>query len=288
MYEPNDTRHRVVLLRPVEIKKQGKDIGSFFSSLPTAVLFTIIVLVYTLVVGVGIYVGYKRYQAGIQEPSSPIETEVAAILALLAFLLGFSFSETWNRFVRRNHHVVDHARNLRTCYLRTSLLPGIQKHETQKLFHEYIAVMLSFQTVPEKALARMDELHLLLWKQTSSLIHEDMDSEIRSLFTASVNDLISLSMERKATSLFFHIPNAIWIVLLSVSMVGLLAFGYQSGVNGSRNLFQLVLLPLAFGLVIVLIADLNAINPQGHFKVTQKPIRELLKMMEEFDAAVIA
>jgi hypothetical protein len=127
-------------------------------------------------------------------------------------------------------------------------------------------------------------LHSLIWQQTASLVDEEVDSEIRSLFTISVNDLISIAMERKAVALFLNIPNAIWGSLLFLATVGLLSFGYQSGVQGMRSIFQMFLLPISFGLVIVLIADLNSSYPQRHFKVTQRPLKELLKMMQTFDS----
>ena len=106
-----------------------------------------------------------------------------------------------------------------------------------------------------------------------------MDGELRSLFIASVNELISITSERKTIALFVRIPDAIWGSLLFLATVGMFAFGYQAGITGMSKIFQLIFLPLAFGLVIVLIADINSSRPPRHFRVTEKPLNEVLEMM---------
>jgi hypothetical protein len=77
------------------------------------------------------------------------------------------------------------------------------------------------------------------------------------------------------------VPNAIWRTLLLLAAIGMLGFGYQAGVFGISRLFQLVLLPVAFALVIVLISDLNSQDPRRRFKVTRRPLREVLDMMRK-------
>lgn len=120
---------------------------------------------------------------------------------------------------------------------------------------------------------------MLIWKQTVMLIREDMDAELRALFTSSVNELIGLAEERRTIALVFGIPNPIWITLLLLAAIGMLAFGYQTGISGIRRVFEIPLLPMAFGLVIVLIAELNTSGTQSRFKVTQKPLQDVLGLM---------
>jgi len=178
---------------------------------------------------------------------------------------------------------VAHAKAIGVCYLRTSLIPQEQKSEIRKLLYEYTDILLSIYTAAdlEKVLLRINEIHLLVWEETASLVKEEIDSELRSLFILSVNDLITLAMERKTIALFIRIPNAIWISLLLLAVIGLLAFGYQAGITGVNKIFQMPLLPLALGLVIVLITDLNSRDSQRNFQVTKRPIKEVKEMMEK-------
>jgi hypothetical protein len=108
-----------------------------------------------------------------------------------------------------------------------------------------------------------------------------MDSGIRSLFVDSVNELISLYVERKTIALVYQIPDAIWSTLLVLAGIGMFAFGYQTGINGIRQIFESPLLPIAFGLVIVLIADLNTSSLQRRFRVSQKPLQDVLDLMNK-------
>src|SRR5215217_2547349 len=80
---------------------ENKDIGGFFSSMKSGFLFAGMVVVSMAVVLLGGYLGRQRLLSGIREPETSIETAVAAVLGLLAFLLGFTFSLTWSRYANR-------------------------------------------------------------------------------------------------------------------------------------------------------------------------------------------
>lgn len=281
MEQSHDTEHKIVFSKYLEGNGVRRDIGGVFSSMKPSLLFVVIVVVYMLIIMAGAYVGHTKLLRGIKEPETAIETTVASVLGLLAFILGFTFSLTWTRFSNRNRMVIQHAKAIELCYLRAGLMPARQKLQTRKLLYEYTTLLLNIQQVQhlEKLLCRIEELHLLLWQEAVSLVEEEVDSELRSLFTASVNDLISLSLERKTIALFIKVPNAIWRTLLLLAAIGMMAFGYQAGIFGISRLFQLLLLPVAFGLVIVLIADLNSQDSQRHFKVTKRPLEDVLEMM---------
>ncbi|ANE53171.1 DUF4239 domain-containing protein [Flavisolibacter tropicus] len=265
-----------------EIKTRNHGIGTFFGSIPPAALFIVMAICYLIIEWGGFWLGYHRFLKGVEEPSSPLETAVTSILGLLAFMLAFTFSLTWSRYANQNGLVIAQAKALLVCYQRTSMLPEKQKTETRRLFYEYINILLQLQTTPalERSLARISELHLLIWEQTASLASEEIDSELRSLFISSVNELNSLALERKTIAFIFRIPDAIWSALLLLAVMGMIAFGYQMGINGLGRMFQMTLLPVAFGLVIALISDLNAVGSQRKFKVTQRPLRDVLELME--------
>src|SRR5688572_12974196 len=224
------------------------DIATFFTSVPSWVLFGLIVVIGTLTTEAGSYVGRRKFARGIKEPEAPIGTAVSAVLGLLAFMLGFTFSITASRFSDRKSLVISQANAIQTSYFRTSALPEKQKYAVRKLYREYTDLLANMQNVeePELALPRMDEIHILLWQQTASLAKEDIDSELRSLFTASVNEVIDLAGERSTVGLVFRIPNALWSALLLLTAMSMFAFGYQTGINGTRRIFSAPILPIAF------------------------------------------
>jgi hypothetical protein len=267
----------------VEPSVRTLNIGKAFSSIPPWALFALILVAGFLVVSIGAWVGHQRFLSGARELESPIRTAVGAILSLLAFMLGFTFSLTWSRFSSRNSLVIAQAKAIGACYLRTSLIPEVQKQEARRLLREYLQILLGLRTTDqlENSLARIDELHVLIWQQTASLVREDMDSGLRSMFVSSVDVLLSLFVERKTIALVYRIPDAIWGALLVLAAMGMFAFGYQTGMSGVRKIFEMTLLPVAFGLVIVLIADLDSRSLQRRFRVSQNPLHDVMGMMEK-------
>ena len=266
-----------------DINNSKKDIGGFFGAMKPGAMFALITIGYTLVVLLGAWLGRDRLEGGIGEAETALETAVASVLGLLAFILGFTFSLTWSRFANRNALVVNHAESITTCYLRAGLIPEKQKIETRTALYEYARLLDGIHAKPnlDEALIRIKELHVVIWQQAVSLVNEDIDSELRSLFVSATNELINISQRRKTVALFIRIPDAIWASILFLVFIGMFAFGYQAGIGGIRKMFQLPLLPLAFSLVLVLIADLNSAETKGKFKVTRQPLKEAIEMMEK-------
>ncbi len=267
----------------IPIRLKGHGIGQFFSSMPTWALLGLIIFLCVLTGGTGAYIAQQRYLSGVKFQETSIGTAVAAIFGLLAFMLGFTFSLTWSRFANRNSIVIKQAQTIGTCYLRTSLIPEKQKQEIRRLIREYTTLLLAIQTEDEieKKIVRFDELQITIWQQTATLAQEDVDSELRSLFISAINELISLSIERKILGLIFRIPNPIWASLLILSGMGMFAYGYLTGTNGVLHIAQMILLAVSFGVVIVLIADLDSKGLHRRFKVTQVPLQYVQDMMEK-------
>ena len=268
--------------RRIQMEENRYAIGRFFSSLPLAVLFILVVVTFTLVVGLGVFIGHQKFVGNIKVADVPIQTAVAAVFGLIAFILGFTFSIAWSRFAARYSLVISHAAAIGVCYLRCSLITETQKREVRKLLYEYVNILMKLPGDAhfEKSIERIEDIHAQIWEQAASLPAEDIDSEMRSLFVSSVNEMISLAMGRKTVALVYHIPDAIWGSMLFLGFVAMLAFGYQAGTGGVRKFIQLPWLPVAFSLVIVLISDLDSTNSQRHFKVSRQPFRDLIKMME--------
>ena len=282
--QPIETNKPIKFKTPFFNRGQNKDqdIARFLTSLPIWLLFVVIILACILLDSVGSVVGYLRFRSGVKIAEPYLGTAVGAILGLLAFMLGFTFSLTWTRFANRNMMVLQQAKAIETCYLRTSLIPEKQQAAIRGLLKEYLEVLLEVPTITnvDRTIALIDDLHRKLWLETASLATEDMDGELRSIFIASVNDIITAATERKTLALAFVIPDPIWFSLLVLSSIGMFAYGYQSGISGDWHFFQFPMLAIAFGLVIVLISELNASDMQSRFRVKREPLEYVRKTME--------
>ena len=114
--------------------------------------------------------GQWRQPHAAEEKDSPVGAMVGSILALLAFMLGFTFSLAASRFDARRQTVLEEANAIGTCYLRARLLPEPQRTEIARLLREYVDVRV--RGVKEgnvaETVARSEELQQRLWSQAAA------------------------------------------------------------------------------------------------------------------------
>jgi hypothetical protein len=247
-------------------------------------LWAVFVLTLALSIGAAeagaVLAGLAIRKKNVQEPEAPLGALVGAMLGLLAFILAFTFGMTGARFDARKQLVLEESNAIGTTYLRAGLLPEKQGLEIRRLLRDYAEVRLGAKDVEiQEVLAKSEEIHVRLWSQAKSLIKEDMDSEVRSLFIASLNEMIDLHQSRQTVGLEFRLPAWVWLSVQFLSVLSMLALGYQTGMTGTRRLLGMPVLALAFSLVIVMIADTDRPD-EGFIRVTQQPIADVQKMMQ--------
>jgi len=257
--------------------------GYFMYTLPLWVIFCVILAVSLLAVELGFRFAQRLNRGEKGEGEGDAGGIVAALLGLLAFILAFSFSITTNRFDTRKQLVLDEANAISTTYLRTRLIPQPQGAAIKKLLEEYVDIRVqstvNISNIPE-TLIRSEEIHGLLWSQVESLVNENMDSEIRSLLIASLNEVIALHKSRKTVALIYRIPPFIWLSLHLLMIASMFGTGYQVGASRARRPVAIPLMIAAFALVILMIAAMDRPN-EKMFAVSQQPLIEVLEMMRK-------
>ena len=240
--------------------------GSFISLLPSWILFLLVFLIGILAAEFGGWFARKRDASEIKDKGNPIGSMLGALLGLLAFMLGLTFSITAARFSERKRLLVNQANAISTCYLRTDLIPEKQKRETQRLFSEYIDLLVTISSSPgtEKIL-KMEALQLGIWKQAASLKDENMDPPLKSLYLASVNSVIDLFEERKTVVFIFNVPSPVWIVLLLLFISSMFVAGLETNNFKLRRNLNVPIMTASFALIVVLISAMDASTRSGRF-----------------------
>lgn len=209
---------------------------------------------------------------------------IAATLALMAFMLAFTFSMGGSRFDARRHLVVEESNAVGTAYLRAGMLEEPDRTQIRGLLREYAEVRLrivrEFETYSAQGLARSEELHGLLWERTAALGRKDNRSVVVGLLAESINEVIDLHSKRVAAGLVDRIPEIIWITLTFIGLLGMAVIGYRTGLMGRRGIPATLALIFAFSAVMILIMDLDRTG-QSLFEVSQGSMAELLEKMEK-------
>jgi hypothetical protein len=220
------------------------------------------------------------------EASTPAETKAqlsivtAALLGVLALLLGFTMSMAVSRFEVRRQLVLDEANAIGTSCLRAQLLPAPEGPEIANLLRQYINVRVQYGTAGTD-LARLNALHtqteLLqagLWSRAADYAQKDPNPVKAGLLLQSLNEAIDLESARW-TEFQNRVPQNVMYIDAMVALLAAILVGYSFGINGPRQVFSMCVLALAITLVLSVIIDLD--RPRsGFINVSQQSMIDLL------------
>ena len=251
---------------------------TFFYEVPIYVLFLGTIALSLACIEAGRRLGI-RLNRNNKESSGSIGSTLGATLGLLAFILAFTFGVASSRYDARKQLVIDGANAIGTCYLRTEFLPDDQQEEARRLLREWLALRVEPDNFKgdqlRVTLNRAKEIQAELWGVVVA-VSKTHPSPVTVSFANSCNEMFDIHEARVTKGLVTRIPGPLWVVLYVVSMVAMVAVGYQSGADGSRHGVATAFLALAFATVLVTIADLDDSN-RGFLRINQYPIEQLHK-----------
>lgn len=250
--------------------------------LPLWGLFGGTVVVVLLSIEGGYWLGRYRRRRSEDEKEGPVNAIVGATLALLGFILAFTFGLAASRFNARREIVVQEANAIGTTYLRAGLLPNDRGMKIRKLLGEYVDARLEVVQTGnvEQVLRRSDELHRQLWKEAEAVGQEHPHSIVVGLFIQSLNETIDVHSKRVLVGLQNRLPGALWVTLYLITMLTMAGVGYHEGLSKSSRSLAIVVLVLTFSAIMTLVADLD-LPQEGFFTVSQQAMIDLRGMMND-------
>ena len=245
-------------------------------TLPLWLVVLSTVLFFLLSVLAGVQFGLHRLSTVVGVSEGPIGSIVAALLALLAFILTFTFGMASSRFDARRELLLEEVNAIGTSALRAEMLTEPERTECLDLFRKYVDLRVDAIQRPAtiiQALAASDSLQDQLWARAVSISNR-MNSPIGALFITSLNQVIDLQTSRKTVALLYRIPGAIWVGLAVVTFLSMGSVGFQFGISGKPHWGLSLVLALTFSTVILLITVLDR-PQQDILKVNQGAMIEL-------------
>ena len=143
-----------------------------------------------------------------------ISTLEAAMLGLLALMIGFTFAMALSRFDTRRDAVLLEANAIGTTALRARLLPEPHRKEVLKLLRDYVRVRLDItQRTPsladlEGAIRQSNDIQEALWREAMAISAMDQGMVPTGLFIQTLNEMIDDQAKRLA-ALRNRIPNIV-------------------------------------------------------------------------------
>jgi hypothetical protein len=227
-------------------------------------------------------VGRRHIEVESQEQLAAIE---AALLGLLALLLGFSFSLSATRYEARMEIVVAEANAISTAYNYAGLLPAAERAPVQEQLRSYLDARLAFyaasplETASDQAIRDARRLQASLLSQATRLGRERPQARTVLLLFHSLNETFDIET-RQATAFVDIVPQTVQLLLFLASIVGLGSLGYFNGTKGRRHLVPTVLLAFMFAMTIFVILDFDRPG-RGWLRITRKPLLDLRDTLRE-------
>lgn len=256
-------------------------VHTFVDRVPLWGVFILTLVVVLAALEAGYRFGRRRHVRVAEEKEGPVGAMVGSALALLAFLLGFTYSFAAGRVDARRTALIDEVNAISTTYLRADMLPDPHRGEVRALLREYVDSRLEVVRTHDfvRALARADELQEKLWVHAVSIGRENPGSEVFALFIASLNETID-AHARRALGARTRVSSSTWAVLFTLVVLGFVAQGYHNGISETTRSPAMVAIAVAFSLVIWLVADLD--RPyEGTVTVSQQAMIDLQTFMKK-------
>ena len=258
----------------------------WLSQIPLWGVFFVTAVIVLLSVWLGTFLGQRRRLKPDHEAETSLGTINAAMLGLLAFLLAFTFGFSAQIFQNRRQLLLDEVNAIGTVYLRAGLLTEPYQSQIRKLLREYIDVRVNifkqkmgkYSEEFKNAISHSENLQDQIWSSVTKLTQAGHDTPITAVFIQSLNEMIDLQTSR-LTVLKYQIPHVVWYSLYFITILSMIAVGYQVGLTGKSVIKISIILALTFAAVILLITDLDRTS-EGYLQVSQQPMFELQQKLQ--------
>ncbi len=253
---------------------------------PIWVIFLVTITVVMASIEIGHRLGHHSHRRSEDEKESPVSAMASTVLGLTAFMLAFTFGIVTARYDHKKELVREDANAIRTAFLRSDFLPQeLDRKEARALIKQYLDQRLGLAQVKKidretvlKEMAKALQIQNQLWDMAVANARKDMNSDIGGLYLEALNEVFTVHALRVAVAIQTRIPYEIWLMLYSITILGMVGVGYQSGIAASKRSMVGPLLALSFALVFTLIFALDRPN-SGIVKVTQQPLIDLQNWM---------
>src|SRR6478736_2688216 len=170
-------------------------------TLPLWLLFVLTTLLVVAAIEVGYLLGKSVRRKTEDEKESPVSAIAGTVLALLAFILAFTFGIVSDRYDARRELVRDQADAIRTSYMRADFLPEASRGTAKDLYHQYVSLLVQasssgYLADNDEELDEMRSIEAKLWDIAVSNVRGGDNSDISALYAESINEMSNVLANR--------------------------------------------------------------------------------------------
>ena len=221
-----------------------------------------------------------------KKPAEEKTTETSALIALLFFLLAFTFGMSSDRYDSRRKIVVDESNIIGTAILRSDLYPDSTRTLFRKDFKDYVEIRISYYEAraDTKRILKADSLSQVisskLWKRAAKLSKDPANLAATQQMIPALNDLIDVTTSRLSGEKA-KVPQSILVMLFFLSMIIAFYGGYSEGLKGKIDWLVQIGFCLLVSLVILFTLDLD--RPRRGFVNLDVPNQTIIDLRKNFE-----
>jgi hypothetical protein len=231
----------------------------------------------------GRWLGVRWRRRHAASSSTDVSMLEEGALALLALLVGFTFSMTLTRYDARFNASVDEANAIATTALRARMLPEPHASEVKSLLGDYVRVRVELDRGPahtaalQRAVYRSNELQKEIWQHAVDASAAEPRSIPVGLFVQTVNEMIDLQSVRVAAARN-RVPAPTLLMLYGIAFVVIGFSGYIGGYEARRGHVPVALVGVLFAVVIGMVGDFD--RPKtGFVRIGQHALQDLAETL---------
>ena len=227
-------------------------------SLVTIGLYLVTGMVLALLLGRRLEVWFVKRFGDLPEGTT---TLISAIFALTAFLLGFAFNMSNNRYEQRRQSIVEEANAIGTAMLRIDLYPDSLRPVFKGHFDDYLAKRIAFfKAGPQYDSAMYWEAEAgksgdQLWQMATRYGRDTKDIIATSQMIPALNAMFDAATTRRF-GIIAKVPEPILYLLFLLAFTSAFLAGFNSP-KEKVNYFVSTIFCLMTVLVILLVFDLD-------------------------------
>lgn len=213
-------------------------------------------------------------------------TETSGLVALLFFLLAFTFGMSGDRYDSRRKIVIEEANDIGTAILRSDLYPDSTRTLFRKDFKEYVEARISYYQVGAdvKGILKADSLSQVisgkLWKRACSLSKDPANLAATQQMIPALNTMIDITTSRIAGEKA-KVPESILIMLFFLALISSFYGGYSEGRKGKIDWLIQIGFCLLVSLVVLFTLDLD--RPRRGFVNLDVPNQTIIDLRKNFE-----
>ncbi len=229
--------------------------------------------------------GRRHSQSTDEAMKSHLNALQAAVLGLLALLLGFNFAMAASRFEARKNLLQEEINSIHDTYLQSKLLPPPYQQQFAPILRDYVKSRIKFVragvdiTLLDEVREERSRIEGQLWGLTGAMVNEGKSGVVGQQFIESLRATVKVTANRR-NALENHVPEVVIHLLFIVAVVALGFIGYGAGLTRRRRHRSTAVVAVLIALVLTIILDLDQLR-SGLIQIGDQGITRLQTIIEQ-------